>query len=64
MMVADYSYIGVWNMEYVTSESVVFSYEPEESRGQGFHWHCENNEIELELVSQCIQYSSNNYDLS
>ena len=55
MMVANYSYIGVWNMEYVTRENVVFSYElGSRSGGRGFHWHCENNEIELEPVSQCI----------
>ena len=41
-------------MEFIASESVVFSYEPKDSTGQGFHWHCENNEIELEPVSQCI----------
>ena len=44
-------------MEF-TGISVVFYYEPKDSTdrgtGRGFHWHCENNEIELELVSQCI----------
>ena len=69
IMIANYSYIGIWNMEFTIpkkkpdkrvdeSVPVVFYYEPEDPTDQGtdrgFHWHCENNEIELELVSQCI----------
>ena len=63
MMIANYSYIGIWNMEFIAPESVVFSYELG-STGRGFHWHCGNNEIELELVSQCIYHSSYNYSIS
>ena len=37
-------------MEFITSENVVFSYE---LGYRGFHWHCENDDIQLQLVSQC-----------
>ena len=50
-MIANYSYVAVWNMDFITPESVVFSYE---LGNRGFHWRCENDDIQLQLVSQCI----------